>query len=60
MELELKGTDIPARIRQMTRGEADTAIAWAATRGGTPACMTRMHFTRPILRGFFLSKPKAG
>ena len=30
MELELDGTNIPARIRQMRRDEADIAMAWAA------------------------------
>ena len=36
MELELKGTDIPARIRQMTRSEADTGYCLGSDRGVEP------------------------
>ena len=53
MELELKGTDIPARIRQMTRAEADTAIAWAATEGWNPGLHDADAFYQTDPAGFF-------
>ena len=53
MELELKGTDIPTRIRQMTRGEADTAIAWAADEGWNPGLHDADAFYQTDPSGFF-------
>jgi hypothetical protein len=53
MELELKGTDIPARIRQMTRAEADIAIAWAATEGWNPGLHDADAFYQTDPAGFF-------
>lgn len=53
MELELKGTGIPAKIRQMTRGEADTAIAWAAAEGWNPGLHDADAFYQTDPRGFF-------
>lgn len=53
MELDLKGTDIPARIRQMTREEADTAIAWAATEGWNPGLHDADAFYQTDPSGFF-------
>jgi GNAT superfamily N-acetyltransferase len=53
MELELTGTDIPARIRQMTRGEADTVIAWAAEEGWNPGLHDADAFYQTNPPGFF-------
>ncbi len=53
MELELKGTDIPARIRQMTRAEADTVIAWAAEEGWNPGLHDADAFYQTDPSGFF-------
>jgi GNAT superfamily N-acetyltransferase len=53
MELELKGTDIPAKIRQMTRAEADIAIAWAATEGWNPGLHDADAFYQTDPSGFF-------
>jgi GNAT superfamily N-acetyltransferase len=53
MEQELTGTTIPARIRQMTRGEADTAIAWAAEEGWNPGLHDADAFYQADPAGFF-------
>jgi GNAT superfamily N-acetyltransferase len=53
MELELNGTKIPARIRQMTRSEADTAIAWAADEGWNPGLHDADAFYQADPPGFF-------
>jgi GNAT superfamily N-acetyltransferase len=53
MEIELTGTDIPARIRQMTREEADIAIAWAAEEGWNPGLHDADAFYQTDPGGFF-------
>ncbi len=53
MEQELNGTILPARIRQMTREEADIAIAWAAEEGWNPGLHDAAAFYQADPRGFF-------
>jgi GNAT superfamily N-acetyltransferase len=53
MELELTGTKIPAKIRQMTRPEADIAIAWAAEEGWNPGLHDADAFYQTDPQGFF-------
>jgi GNAT superfamily N-acetyltransferase len=53
MELELSGTNIPARIRQMTREEADIAIAWAGDEGWNPGLHDADAFYHTDPEGFF-------
>jgi len=53
MELELTGTKTPARIRQMTRAEADIAIAWAAEEGWNPGLHDADAFYQADPPGFF-------
>jgi len=53
MEQELTGTNIPARIRQMTRAEADIAIAWAAEEGWNPGLHDADAFYQTDPGGFF-------
>jgi GNAT superfamily N-acetyltransferase len=53
MELELTGTEIPAKIRQMTREEADIAIGWAADEGWNPGLHDADAFYQTDPSGFF-------
>ncbi len=53
MELELDGTNIPARIRQMRRDEADIAMAWAADEGWNPGLHDADTFYQTDPAGFF-------
>lgn len=53
MELELTGTKIPARIRQMTRAEADIALGWAGDEGWNPGLHDADAFYQTDPQGFF-------
>lgn len=51
--MELTGTEIPARIRQMTQAEADIAITWAAEEGWNPGLHDADTFYKTDPQGFF-------
>ena len=53
MELELNGTKIPAKIRQMARSEADIVIGWAAEEGWNPGLHDADTFYQTDPPGFF-------
>jgi len=53
MEMELPGTTIPAKIRQMTPEEADTALNWAALEGWNPGIHDAESFYQTDPGGFF-------
>ncbi|HTY14791.1 MAG TPA: GNAT family N-acetyltransferase [Methanoregulaceae archaeon] len=53
MEIELNGTSIPVKLRQMTREEADTVIDWAAEEGWNPGLHDADAFYQTDPSGFF-------
>jgi GNAT superfamily N-acetyltransferase len=53
MDVELTGTDIPVRLRQMTREEADIVIDWAADEGWNPGLHDADAFFQTDPSGFF-------
>src|SRR5271157_802448 len=53
MEVELTGTAIPAKLRQMTREEADMVIDWAADEGWNPGLHDADAFFQTDPSGFF-------
>jgi GNAT superfamily N-acetyltransferase len=53
MEVELTGTAIPAKLRQMTREEADIVIDWAADEGWNPGLHDADAFFQTDPSGFF-------
>jgi GNAT superfamily N-acetyltransferase len=53
MDVELTGTAIPVRLRQMTREEADIVIDWAADEGWNPGLHDADAFFQTDPSGFF-------
>jgi len=53
MEMDLTGTTVPARIRQMSREEADIAIEWANQEGWNPGLHDADAFYKTDPGGFF-------
>ncbi len=53
MDVELTGTAMPARLRQMTREEADVVIDWAADEGWNPGLHDADAFFQTDPSGFF-------
>jgi GNAT superfamily N-acetyltransferase len=53
MEMDLTGTTVPARIRQMSREEADIAIEWANREGWNPGLHDADAFYKTDPGGFF-------
>ncbi|HVP95393.1 MAG TPA: GNAT family N-acetyltransferase [Methanoregulaceae archaeon] len=53
MEVELTGTTVPVKLRQMTREEADIVIDWAADEGWNPGLHDADAFFQTDPSGFF-------